>query len=341
MTDSYNLETIVRGHVDTLHVVLQEEYPYVDCEALGRWCGLPPQWWQPQAGLSIRDYLTLLRQLHVNEVPNIGLRVASRSRIEHLGVMGYAILASPTLAHGLQLACHLAEKTSHYVRVTVTNTPERAYLTFAVVPQGAEFYSLLVESAMISMWRYIQMLLPAGLAACASHATLNFAAPAYHWQYQQLLGCKVEFNQARASLAIPRQWLNIAIQSFTPQAEQLFNGQVRRLLHTDASGDDVAAQVKRLLIERPNQCRFSLELTAPLLSLSARTLRRHLSAGGSSFRRLCMEVRMDLARDYLNNTPLTIQEVAYQLGYTQVTNFFRAFKTYYGVTPEQMRQREP
>jgi AraC-like DNA-binding protein len=341
MPDSHNLQAIVRGHVDTLYAVLQEEYPYVDCEALGRWCGLAPQWWRPEAGLSIREYLTLLRQLHVNEVPNISLRTASRSRIEHLGVMGYAILASPTLAQGLQLACHLAEKTSHYARVVVTNTPERAYLTFSVVPQGADFYQLLVENAMISMWRYIQMLLPAGLAACASHATLNFAAPAYHWQYQQLLGCKVEFNQSRATLAIPRQWLNISIQSFTPQAEQLFSGQVRRLVQIDGSDADVVAQVKRLLIEKPNLCRFSLELTAPLLSLSARTLRRYLSDAGSSFRRICIEVRMDLARDYLKNTPLTTQEIAYQLGYTQATNFFRAFRDYYGLTPEQMRQQAP
>jgi AraC-like DNA-binding protein len=46
---------------------------------------------------------------------------------------------------------------------------------------------------------------------------------------------------------------------------------------------------------------------------------------------------MELAKDYLTNTQLTVQEIAYQLGYSQPNNFYRAFKGYFEKTPEALR----
>ena len=87
------------------------------------------------------------------------------------------------------------------------------------------------------------------------------------------------------------------------------------------------------------QCDYRLEATAPFLSLSARTLRRYLAEAGTSFRAVSLEVRMELAKDYLLNTQLTAQEIAYQLGYAQPNNFYRAFKGFYRLPPEQYRLR--
>ncbi|MEC8427212.1 MAG: AraC family transcriptional regulator ligand-binding domain-containing protein, partial [Pseudomonadota bacterium] len=92
-----------------LDQVLREECHYVDREALGHWCGLNRPWWIPESGYNLDDYLRLLRQLQTNEVPNIALRLAKRTRIDDIGVMGYAMLASPTLEKGLQIASHLVE----------------------------------------------------------------------------------------------------------------------------------------------------------------------------------------------------------------------------------------
>ena len=327
----------LQRQLQTLDRVLQAECHYVDREALGHWCGLNRPWWLPNSGLAQVDYWRLLRRLQANEVPNIALRIARRSRIEDLGVMGYALMASSSLEQGLTLAINLAQQSYPYLRVAMETDRDHVLLSCQVLPQGKDFERLLLEEWMVSLWGYIQALLPEGVAACASYAMLSYSEPTYHWQYQQTLGCRVVFDQARTLLAIPKQWLYIAIEGRSEGAQHIYQEQIQRLMPEQALSVDLISQVKRLLIERSSECRYQLESTAPLMHLSARTLRRRLSEVGVSFRELSLQVRMELAKDYLLNSQLSAQEVAYQLGYSQANNFYRAFKNFYGSPPEQYR----
>lgn len=337
-TDNGSMTQPLTEHLlAVLDQVLRQECPYVDRESLGHRCGLDVPWWEAGAGLGLMDYYRLLRQLHRNEVPNIALRVARRSRLTDMRVTGYALLASPNLEHSLRLASHFTEMTLGCVRIDISTRNKVAIMTCRTLPAVAEFHQLLLEEWLISSWRHIQVLLPEGLAACASYATLNYPQPPYYGQYQQLLGARVTFDRAETTLAIPRQWLYIPIRTRNPQATLLLETQVKRLLHEREHSQDIASRVKRLLVERPQECGYSLASTAPLLALSPRTLRRYLAEANTSFRRVCLEVRMELARDYLANTLLTAQEIAYQLGYNQPNNFYRAFKAFFGVTPDSLR----
>ena len=329
--------SVTDRQLQLLDRVLREECSYVDREALGHWCGLNRPWWVPNNGLVQENYLRLLKQLHANEVPNIALRLGRRARVEDLGVMGYAMMASPTLEQGLRVAMNLAHQVYPNVTVSLDTDRDHAILGCQIAPAASDYYQLLLEEWMVSLWGYIQALLPEGVAACASYAMLSFSAPTYHWQYQQILGCRVVFDQPRSLLAIPKQWLYIAVEGHSDQAQALFDGQIRRLLREKEHSGDIVSRVKRLLLERAAECQFKLELTAPLMALSARTLRRYLADAGVSFRQVSLEVRMELARDYLLSSRLTAQEVAYQLGYSQPNNFYRAFKNYYGLPPEQYR----
>jgi AraC-like DNA-binding protein len=336
---SSRIENLAETQLLLLDQVLREECPYVDREALGHWCGLNRRWWLPNSGLSQESYWRLLNQLHANEVPNIALRLARRARIEDLGVMGYALMASSSLEQGLKLAMNLARQSYPHLNVSLAVDRDHAILACEVLPFARHYEQLLLEEWMVSLWAYIQALLPDGVAACASYAMLSYQSPAYHWQYQQILGCRVVFDQTRTVLAIPKQWLYIAIDGHSHQAQALYEGQIKRLMPEAEHSLDFVSRVKRLLLERSAECRFNLESTAPLMALSARTLRRNLANQGTSFRQLSLEVRMELAKDYLLNSQLTAQEVAYQLGYSQPNNFYRAFKRFYGLPPEQFRHQ--
>ena len=71
--------------------------------------------------------------------------------------------------------------------------------------------------------------------------------------------------------------------------------------------------------------------------MSGRTLRRQLSVLGTSYRQLLDQVRSDLARQYLENSNMSVEQVAQLLGYTETTNFRRAFKRWLGVSPRDYR----
>jgi len=73
------------------------------------------------------------------------------------------------------------------------------------------------------------------------------------------------------------------------------------------------------------------------LGLSDRTLQRRIIDDGATFRQLLLEVRQELAHEYLNRPEMDVTEVAFLLGYEDSNSFYRAFRTWEGTTPSQLR----
>ncbi|MCM1012326.1 helix-turn-helix transcriptional regulator [Brevibacterium sp. XM4083] len=73
------------------------------------------------------------------------------------------------------------------------------------------------------------------------------------------------------------------------------------------------------------------------MATSPRTLQRQLKAEGTSFQAVLAETRENLARHYLVRNDLRTAEIAFLLGYTDTNSFYRAFKTWTGMTPEGAR----
>ena len=76
---------------------------------------------------------------------------------------------------------------------------------------------------------------------------------------------------------------------------------------------------------------------ADKLGVSHRTLRRRLRELGTSYSKVLAMVRLEAARQRLANDNLTIDEIAYQLGYTEPTNFRHAFRRWTGLAPSAYR----
>jgi AraC-like DNA-binding protein len=82
-----------------------------------------------------------------------------------------------------------------------------------------------------------------------------------------------------------------------------------------------------------------LEELARRLGMSRRTLTRRLSSEGLTFARILNDMRADLARRYLRNEHLGISQIAWLLGYQEVSAFTHAFKRWTGSTPSKARGR--
>ncbi|EJZ16507.1 AraC family transcriptional regulator, partial [Rhizobium sp. Pop5] len=70
------------------------------------------------------------------------------------------------------------------------------------------------------------------------------------------------------------------------------------------------------------------------------TLRHRLHDEGQSYAAIKDDIRRDLAVELLLGTPKTIGEIAVQLGYSEPSAFFRAFRKWMGKSPENFRREE-
>jgi len=83
---------------------------------------------------------------------------------------------------------------------------------------------------------------------------------------------------------------------------------------------------------------LTISQAADLAGVSVRTLQRRLAAEGLAFSELVEEVRAELAGEMLNDTDLSLNEVAKELGYSTLSNFSRAFQRWTGKRPSEFRR---
>jgi AraC-like DNA-binding protein len=76
---------------------------------------------------------------------------------------------------------------------------------------------------------------------------------------------------------------------------------------------------------------------AEAMGMTVRTLQRQLQSCDTTLSALRDEVCLALSRELLNNPALTLEEIAASLGYSDASNFRRAFKRWTGVNPSQFR----
>jgi AraC-like DNA-binding protein len=76
---------------------------------------------------------------------------------------------------------------------------------------------------------------------------------------------------------------------------------------------------------------------AARLSVSLRTLHRTLAAEGTSYRRLLDQLRLDIAERHLTDDRMSVAEIAFLVGFSEISAFHRAFKRWTGRTPVTFR----
>ena len=272
------------------------------------------------------------------QVPDITLRLFARAELTDLGVIGYAAINSGTVGEALNILLRYQELTSDRFRdiqeiiedtVTITPVPIMGY---------QHEYRNIAEDSLAGNWRSLKLLTGNTTQDDQALACFDFPAPEYARSYQQVFQCPVQFNAQRTELRFPANWLERPIETANRSMAEVCNAMCERLLGTGQSHRDTAQMVRRLLLSRPGRRMYRLEEAANALQLSPGQLRKRLYQAGTSYKRLVLETRMNLARHYLLDTDLSVQEIAYLLDYSQPAPFSRAFFSHAGVWPDHYRK---
>ena len=103
--------------------------------------------------------------------------------------------------------------------------------------------------------------------------------------------------------------------------------------------DNIAGELKRKLADLMASGEANADAACRALKLSRRTLQRRLKAEKTSFQKVLQEVRAVLAVNYLSDERLKSLEIAMLLGYSNISTFTTAFKSWYDMPPAAYRQK--
>lgn len=268
--------------------------------------------------------------------PNLGLHVAEQAPLESFDVHAYAVLSSATLRDAFERACRYQRLIHEATRLELASEDTAARLRH-VLPGGR---AVPRQSAEFLLATYVRL----GRRAAGrpwSPLEVRFAhgAPEDVEEHERLFTSRLCFSMGENSLLIANDVLDAANPAADAGLLAILDRHASDLLaRVPSSGslsDRVRSELSRTLSDGP----LSAEATAERLGMSVRSLGRGLSAEDTTFRELLDQLRHERAVNLLSGSATSIAEIAFLLGFSEVSAFYRAFKRWTGVTPVEFRAR--
>ena len=161
--------------------------------------------------------------------------------------------------------------------------------------------------------------------------------PALLAEYQAIFNCEVLFDQPSSGVRVRENLLDEVLPQANAELLEMLLAHATKLLAGLDQSQRTTDQVKNILRLMINQQPPSSEMIAEKLGISSRTLQRKLSEEGTHYKDVLNELRYELAIYFLKNTELTLDNIAYELGYAEARSFYRSFKQWTGETAGSYR----
>jgi AraC-like DNA-binding protein len=284
----------------------------------------------PEMMVSVPTLVTLAERARLlTGEPGIGVYLGLETYAVEYGYVGFAWMTAPTLRAAVDLTVKFAPtRASAFAFSSAVEGPRAAM----IVEELADFGSArdVVLLALFVGLRH------AAVAAIGSERDTTFVEleieEPWYWDGFRHLRPPVHFGRPRNALVFDAAALDLPLATANTASHRLAVEQCRRLLEPIVSRSTFCDRVERLILRTEGGLR-SLDDVAAALSMSSRTLRRHLTAEKTSFAALRDRAYRERALFLLLTRDLSPAEVAEHLGYSNVASFTRAFQRWTGHGP--------
>jgi len=267
-------------------------------------------------------------------VPDLGIRLGMRHHMYHHGTYGYAIQTCANFDQALRVACRFMPLAGLHLHVDLLVEEDFYCLVVKDHFPLSKVHRPFIEELIFSMYTSSNEFLEGQFRY--KSVSLDYPRTEYGQQYTDLLNCPVYFDRPRTEIIIDRKLDALPLSSWDPQTSVLCVEHCEKILQRLDIGETFAEQVRGLLMKL--RCdRRNADTVADRMHIGTRHLRRKLQAEGVTFQEVLNEVRCELAKDYLIQTQLPIDEIGALLGFSETTNFRRAFTKWMGSSPTQYR----
>jgi AraC-like DNA-binding protein len=157
-------------------------------------------------------------------------------------------------------------------------------------------------------------------------------------ELRSFLGCEIEFASSVDEVVFPRAVKLMPISSADPHLNELLIRYCEKALeHRGLERTTLRSSVENAMAPLLPHGKATAVEIARRIGMSHRSLARKLSSEGLTFSEIANELKVNLAKHYLWDSDLPISEVAWLLGYREVSAFTHACRRWTGMTPRQLR----
>jgi AraC-like DNA-binding protein len=271
----------------------------------------------------------------------LGMDVALQFMPLNFNALGYALMASENLGQMYLRLARYAHIVTDAADIRFTMDERAGYLSItgdsallATVDDATRW--TIFDYAMLTVVRGSRMLY--GRDFTPLELRLQRARPREHARLERVLRFVPVYGCEDNTLVVDRTTLDRPLSYANTEVVRASVSELDRY-QSSRSEPSLKAQLSALFKELLPSGEPRQEDVAQRLNMTLRTLQRRLTEADTSYRDVLNDTRHQLALDYLAHPQYAIGDVAFLLGFSEVSAFTRAFKRWTGTSPREWRQQ--
>lgn len=289
----------------------------------------------PDGRLPVAAVIALWKALasHIAD-PGFGVTAGAALRVRQLGLLGYVACFSPTLRDALRRVARYGRLVTEEIEFTLCESkPEGTLAVKRLAPGDDQSLSQdYVVAAALQVSRELT-----GVEIVPIDVQFTYRQPSSTMAHRSHFRCPLRFGQAGTAITFRVRDLGLPVVRADATLAGYLSEYADTVLASLTRGESVRHSVRAAIWSVLADGKPSLDRVARALRLSPRTLQRRLAEKGTSLHRETDEIRKTMAMALVRERAYSIDDVAFLLGYSEPSAFFRSFRRWTGTTPRQFR----
>ena len=290
----------------------------------------------PAIRLEVRTQIKLL-ELAAEEVQDewLGFHLARSFDLRDIGLVYYVMASSDQLAGALRNAERYSQINNEGVRLRfhMQDGTAAIALDYVNVDRHADRHQ--IEFWLVTLVRICRQVTNRRLSP-SRLKTRHFrnGTPA---ELRAFFGVDIEFGANADEICFPQPIALLSVVGRDEHLNELLRRYAEEALARKPERLTVRSKAEDILPKLLPHGRATASEVARRLGMSLRTLSRKLGEEGTSFAEILEQLRAALAKRYLHDESLPVSEIAWLLGYRELSSLTHAFKRWTGTTPRRFR----
>ncbi|KZZ60726.1 hypothetical protein A3762_15270 [Oleiphilus sp. HI0125] len=264
--------------------------------------------------------------------PDLALQLAAEELSQSMGLVGHVFFNCKTLRSAIEHYQRYYRIVNESIQIELQSNDQDFAICYHV-KEPAIYSSYEMEYSLALAAYRARRLLQSGLDI--RYVSFPHSKPAYAASYETLFQCPVKFDQPVASIVFNAAYLDYPMPRNSPTLYRVLTVHLDRILASLKANLSIKEQVRQIVAKKLSDPNLDAGTVARRLNMSRNTLYRRLKKEGVSYHEIVDEVRSEFAIRSIKEDKYSFTELAFLLGFSEVSAFSRAFKRWTGSTPNK------
>ncbi len=283
------------------------------------------------------DYIHLITNaLDITGNSALGLKLGQTVNLAMFGTFGYALMSSKTLSDAADIFLKYQELPGQLTRISKKQGDSEWIIQFEPLYPFEDRVLIYALEEVLST-TYYGMIFLVNQKINLTEIRLTYPAPEHARLYEEIFHCPVRFMASDNSMGVDSSFFSLPVSTANRSVYEYCTKFCDEMLEGLKKSDQFVDRIRNIIMTSVSRFLKIVEM-AKELGMSTRSLNRRLQERNTSYKKILNEVRSDLSKKYLENTNLSIDQIADLVGFSETTTFRKAFKIWTGMSPSRYRR---